>query len=103
MEEPDQRDYLMGDPPKAGVAYDLLSDLTIRYLNPDVGPDDWDVTNYQIQIKNIYEEDAHVFLVKSSCGCTTPQITKTDRTWTRMMRIAIAAITISCHITSVSV
>jgi preprotein translocase subunit SecA len=59
MEEPDQRDYLMGDPPKAGVAYDLLSDLTIRYLNPEVGPDDWDVTNYQIQIKNIYDFDAY--------------------------------------------
>jgi preprotein translocase subunit SecA len=41
MEEPDQRDYLMGDPPQAGVAYDLLSDLTKQYLNPDVSPDDW--------------------------------------------------------------
>ncbi len=34
MEEPDQRDYLMGDPPQSGVAYDLLSDLTKQYLNP---------------------------------------------------------------------
>jgi preprotein translocase subunit SecA len=58
MEQPDQRDYLMGDPPKAGVAYDLLSDLTIRYLNPDVAPDDWDTDNYQIQIKTIYDFDA---------------------------------------------
>ncbi len=31
MEEPDQREYLLGDPPKSGVAYDLLSDLTKQY------------------------------------------------------------------------
>src|SRR3989475_1937115 len=48
MEEPDQREYLMGDPPSAGVAYDLLSDLTKQYLNPDVSPEDWDVENYKI-------------------------------------------------------
>ena len=57
MEEPDQRDYLMGDPPSAGVAYDLLSDITRQYLNPDVSPDDWDVENYTIQIKTIYDFD----------------------------------------------
>ena len=55
MEEPDQRDYLMGDPPSPGVAYDLLSDITRQYLNPDVSPDDWDVENYKIQIKTIYD------------------------------------------------
>jgi preprotein translocase subunit SecA len=58
MEEPDQRDYLLGDPPQAGVAYDLLSDLTKQYLNPDVSPDDWDIDNYKIQIKTIYDFDA---------------------------------------------
>ena len=58
MEEPDQREYLMGDPPQAGVAYDLLSDLTKQYLNPDVAPDDWDIENYKIQIKTIYDFDA---------------------------------------------
>ena len=58
MEEPDQRDYLMGDPPAAGVAYDLLSDLTNQYLKPDVSPEDWDVENYTIQIKTIYDFDA---------------------------------------------
>ena len=58
MEEPDQREYLMGDPPAAGVAYDLLSDITRQYLNPDVSPDDWDVENYKIQIKTIYDFDA---------------------------------------------
>jgi preprotein translocase subunit SecA len=58
MEEPDQRDYLMGDPPQAGVAYDLLSDLTRQYLNPEVSQDDWDTDNYKIQIKTIYDFDA---------------------------------------------
>src|SRR5260370_890066 len=57
MEERDQREYLMGDPPGAGVAYDLLSDLTKQYLNPDVSYDDWDVDNYKIQIKTIYDFD----------------------------------------------
>jgi preprotein translocase subunit SecA len=58
MEEPDQREYLMGDPPAAGVAYDLLSDITMQYLNPEVSQDDWDVDNYKIQIKSIYDFDA---------------------------------------------
>jgi preprotein translocase subunit SecA len=58
MEEPDQREYLLGDPPSAGVAYDLLSDLTKQYLNPDVSADDWDIENYKIQIKTIYDLDA---------------------------------------------
>ncbi|HET6853383.1 MAG TPA: preprotein translocase subunit SecA [Pyrinomonadaceae bacterium] len=57
MEEPDQRDYLLGDPPQSGVAYDLLSDLTRQYLNPDVSQDDWDIDNYKIQIKTIYDFD----------------------------------------------
>jgi preprotein translocase subunit SecA len=57
MEEPDQREYLLGDPPKSGVAYDLLSDLTKQYLNPDVSPEDWDVDNYKLQIKTIYDLD----------------------------------------------
>jgi preprotein translocase subunit SecA len=58
MEEPDQREYLLGDPPAAGVAYDLLSDITRQYLNPDVSPDDWDIENYKIQVKTIYDFDA---------------------------------------------
>ena len=57
MEEPDQREYLLGDPPKSGVAYDLLSDITRQYLNPDVSPDDWDIENYSTQIKTIYDFD----------------------------------------------
>ena len=63
MEEPDQREYLMGDPPQAGVAYDLLSDLTKQYLNPDVSPDDWDIENYKIQIKTIYDLDTDSELI----------------------------------------
>ena len=58
MEEPDQREYLMGDPPAAGVAYDLLSDITKQYLNPEASQDDWDIDNYKIQIKTIYDFDA---------------------------------------------
>jgi preprotein translocase subunit SecA len=78
MEQPDQRDYLMGDPPKAGVAYDLLSDLTIRYLNPDVAPDDWDTDNYQLQIKTIYDFDAFAEGVDFP-NLTTQEIT--DAIW----------------------
>src|SRR5215213_6701477 len=55
MEEPDQREYLLGD---TGVARDLLSDLTKQYLNPEVAPDDWDVVNYKVQLDSIYDFDA---------------------------------------------
>jgi preprotein translocase subunit SecA len=81
MEQPDQRDYLMGDPPKAGVAYDLLSDLTIRYLNPDVAPDDWDTDNYQIQIKTIYDFDVFAEGV-DFYNLTTQEIT--DAIWEKL-------------------
>ena len=59
MEEPDQREYLMGDPPsgRSGLRPACLI-LTKQYLNPDVSPDDWDVENYKIQIKTIYDFDA---------------------------------------------
>ncbi len=81
MEEPDQRDYLMGDPPSAGVAYDLLSDITTQYLNPDVSPDSWDVDNYKIQIKTIYDFDA------DSEGINIPDMTSqevVDAIWERL-------------------
>ncbi|HVS82551.1 MAG TPA: preprotein translocase subunit SecA [Pyrinomonadaceae bacterium] len=51
MEEPNQREYLVGE---KGVARDLLGDLTKQYLNPDLSPDDWDVENYKVQIHSIY-------------------------------------------------
>jgi preprotein translocase subunit SecA len=54
MEEPDQREYLLGE---TGVARDLLSDLTKQYLNPEADPEDWDVDNYVIQIQAIYDFD----------------------------------------------
>ncbi|MGI8836234.1 MAG: preprotein translocase subunit SecA [Pyrinomonadaceae bacterium] len=81
MEEPDQREYLLGDPPQAGVAYDLLSDLTKQYLNPDVSPDDWDVENYKIQIKTIYDFDA------DAEGIDIPNMTSeevTDVVWEKL-------------------
>jgi preprotein translocase subunit SecA len=55
MEEPDQREYLLGE---TGVARDLLADMTKQYLNPDVAPDDWDVVNYKVQLDSIYDFDA---------------------------------------------
>jgi hypothetical protein len=33
---------------------------------------------YKFEIKNIYEEDAHILSVRSSCGCTTPHLSKPD-------------------------
>ncbi len=55
MEEPDQREYLLGD---TGVARDLLADTTKQYLNPEVDPEDWDTENYKVQLKSIYNFDA---------------------------------------------
>ena len=55
MEEPDQREYLLGE---TGVARDLLSDLTKQYINPEADPEDWDVDNYLIQLHSIYDFDA---------------------------------------------
>ncbi|MGD9722180.1 MAG: DUF1573 domain-containing protein [Pirellulales bacterium] len=33
---------------------------------------------FRFQVKNIYEEDAHIIKVESSCGCTTPTVTRPD-------------------------
>ncbi len=81
MEQPDQRDYLLGDPPKAGVAYDLLTDLTTQYLNPDVPPDDWDVENYSIQIKTIYDLDPQAVGIDFQ-DSTSPDIA--DAIWEKL-------------------
>ncbi|HKP36794.1 MAG TPA: preprotein translocase subunit SecA [Pyrinomonadaceae bacterium] len=54
MEEPDQREYLIGE---TGVARDLLGDLTRQYLDPAASPDDWDIENYKVQIHTIYALD----------------------------------------------
>src|SRR2546423_857112 len=50
MEEPDQREYLLGE---TGVARDLLGDLTRQYLDPNASPDMWDIGNYKVQIQTI--------------------------------------------------
>src|SRR5437016_3419616 len=55
MEEPDQREYLVGE---TGVARDLFADLTKKYIDPDLSPDDWDVENYKVQIQTIYGFDS---------------------------------------------
>ncbi len=54
MEEPDQREYLMGE---TGVARDLLADITKQYLDPNASADDWDIENYKVQIQTIYALD----------------------------------------------
>ena len=33
---------------------------------------------FRFQVKNIYEEDAHISSVRSSCGCTTASVTRPD-------------------------
>ena len=81
MEQPDQRDYLMGDPPSSGVAYDLLSDITRQYLNPDVSPDDWNVDNYKIQIKTIYDLDTDSEGIDIT-RMTSPEVA--DAIWERL-------------------
>ena len=81
MEEPDQREYLMGDPPSSGVAYDLLSDITRQYLNPDVSPDDWDVENYKIQVKTIYDLDVDSEGIDVT-RMTSPEVA--DAIWERL-------------------
>src|SRR5438477_5033001 len=50
MEEPDQREYLVGE---TGVARDLFADLTKQYLDPNLSPDEWDVENYKVQIDTV--------------------------------------------------
>jgi preprotein translocase subunit SecA len=55
MEEPDQRDYLVGE---KGVARDLLADTTKQYLNPNLSEDEWDIENYKVQMHSVYGLDA---------------------------------------------
>ncbi|MGI8734625.1 MAG: preprotein translocase subunit SecA [Pyrinomonadaceae bacterium] len=81
MEQPDQREYLLGDPPRAGVAYDLLTDITKQYLNPDVSPDDWDVANYTLQIKTIYDFDSEAAGIDFQ-KLTSPEVA--DAIWEKL-------------------
>jgi preprotein translocase subunit SecA len=54
LEQPDNREYLVGE---TGVARDLLSDLTLQYINPEIRHSDWDVDGYAVQIQDIYNLD----------------------------------------------
>jgi preprotein translocase subunit SecA len=55
MEEPDQREFLLGD---GGVAHDLLTDTAQQYIDQDESVDDWDVENFKIQLQSIYDFNA---------------------------------------------
>jgi preprotein translocase subunit SecA len=55
MEEPDQREYLLGE---TGVAHDLLLDMSQQYIPSTVAPDDWDLENYRIQLLTVFDFDA---------------------------------------------
>lgn len=57
MFEPEHREYLLGE---NGVARDLLHDITQKYLNPSIPPDDWDIDTYAAEIENIYAVDPAV-------------------------------------------
>jgi len=54
MEEPDQREYLLGE---TGVAHDLFADMSKQYIDPSVAPEDWDVENYRIQLLTVFDFD----------------------------------------------
>ncbi|HEX8736462.1 MAG TPA: preprotein translocase subunit SecA [Pyrinomonadaceae bacterium] len=57
MFEPEHRDYLLGE---TGVARDLLHDLTVGFLNPQVSHDLWDIDTYAAEIESIYAVDPAV-------------------------------------------
>ncbi len=47
-------------------------------------------TQYEFEITNLYEEDIHIAAVRSSCGCTTPSITKPLlKTWEKGSILAV--------------
>jgi len=44
---------------------------------------------YRFEFQNIYEEDIHIAGVRSSCGCTSPEVTKrTLKTWEKAEIVA---------------
>jgi preprotein translocase subunit SecA len=55
MEQPDQREFLVGD---GGVAHDLMRDMVKQYIDPDASVDEWDVENFKIQLQSVYAFDA---------------------------------------------
>ncbi len=45
---------------------------------------------YAFEVQNLYEEEVHIAAVRSSCGCTTPKITKQDlKSWEKSEIIAV--------------
>ncbi len=45
---------------------------------------------HRFTLENIFEEDAHIASISSSCGCTNPQVTKrTLKTWEKSEIVAI--------------
>src|SRR5437016_3384816 len=73
MEEPDQREYLVGE---TGVARDLFADLTKQYLDPNLSPDEWDVENFKVQIHAIYALDCDAEGIDFQ-NLTSPEIEET--------------------------
>jgi len=55
MEQPDQREYLLGE---RGVARDLLADLVKQYAGTEASAADWDVENLKVQLQSVYDFDA---------------------------------------------
>ena len=53
----EHRDYLLGE---AGVARDLLRDITSNFLIPTVSPETWEVDTYAAEITSIYSVDPAV-------------------------------------------
>lgn len=54
LEQEDNREYLIGE---TGVARDLLTDLTAQYLPQGTRRDQWDTTEYAVQLQDIYNFD----------------------------------------------
>lgn len=47
-------------------------------------------TEFDFELQNIFEEDVHISHVRSSCGCTEPQITRqTLKTWEKSIVRAV--------------
>lgn len=54
MEATDQREFIIGE---TGVAKDLMRDLVEQYIGSEMSTNDWDIDNFNIQIKDIYAFD----------------------------------------------
>src|SRR5437764_4451946 len=73
MEEPDEREYLVGE---TGVARDLFADLTTQDVDPNLSADEWDVENYKVQIHTVYALDCDTEGIDFQ-NLTSPEIEET--------------------------